>query len=366
MEQFRFRYSGLELKSSGLLDINVSDLKLGGSLFFGVSNQPPENLEVKSGYDHSFSHVSRKFFEDSIKLRISWIAWKSKVVILIRRYETNDKKLYEQLKGICSFEEFKDKIEKLKELPEGWTPSTRDVRNHPISFIESLVSRLEVVKELESKELFWFPRMSVSALALFIVCTCIESLGSKHPFLSYNEWITSKKNEKEVNAVIKKASCEKMSKALLVRVFEEYVKRYGTNNAYRAFFDSLDDEWKSSLEETFTFLRNEPPNFEAKESKPLPKLRKFLLRFRHAFAHKLEIYFSVPTEMEWKTFQEKFKTPNREVYSGLQFFTAQKVFSSGAFETISTRNFLGTLTQTVRVSLWQWICKHSKNQAKRT
>lgn len=362
MELLRFRFNGRKLKASGLLEINPKNLKLGSPLFFRVSNQPPkEDLEVKSGYNHNFTYVSTKPFEGSIKLRIDWVAWDSKVVLLTRRYETNEKRLYEQLKlkNYCSFEEFANKIEKLKELPEDWTPSTSDLEKHPINFIESLMYRLNVVEELESKKLFWFPQLSNSGLALFIICTCIESLGSEHFFMSYIDWIKSKKTEKEVNAIFKKVSNKTSPKELLVRVFEEYNKHHGNNRAYRTFFDSLGKNWKSKLEKTFYFTRNDPPTFKMKESHSIKKLLDFLLDFRNSFAHRFESIFSLPTPMEWKMFRDKFESINQETYNQTSFITYQRVLPSGAFETITTRNLLGTLTQAVKYSLWNWICKQS-------
>lgn len=362
MEQFRFRFNGRYLKATGLLKIAVKNLKLGSPLFFRVSDQiPKEELEVKSGYDHSFTHVSNKPFEGSIKLRISWVSWNNNVVLLIRRYETDEKKLYQQLKDFCSFEEFKDKIEKLKELPDDWNPSTRENRNHPIGFIESLVNRLEIVEKLRSKEVLRFPELANSGLALFIICTCIESLGSKHPYLSYYDWITSRKTEKEVDGAIKKISSNITSKVLLVKVFEKYNRLYGNNKSYKAFFNSLENKWIDRLEGAFSFSRNEPPTFELKESNTLDSLLDFLVGFRNAFAHRLDCHYSLPTEIEWKNFQDKRKTPNREAYAQITFGTYQRIFPSGAFETITTRNLLGTLTEAVQFSLWKWICEQSKN-----
>jgi len=121
LDPFRFRYNGLELKASGLLGINPKLLRLGAILYFGVSSEPPEDaegLEVKSGYDHSFTSVSNTPLAGAVKLRIYHVSWNSKVVLLIGRYEAESNAIFKQVEMVCSRSEFDKRLESLMELPD--------------------------------------------------------------------------------------------------------------------------------------------------------------------------------------------------------------------------------------------------------
>jgi len=352
-EYFRFRYDGPTLKASGLLEVYTSILKLGRTLYFGVKDELPEDKnEVDSGYDHTFKVVSPNYFENAVKLRISWIAWKSKVVLLVQRYEVDTAEIFSQLKGICQLPELKKRLEKLKDLPDDWTPSTKDMSRHPISFIQSLTRRLDIVEQLCCQEQGGGPLFAIgcSGMALFILCTCIESLGRTAGFILYQDWLKATKTQDEVKEAIKKCSEGDFRKQLAC-VYGEYLSRYGVQKSYRNFFyRCMNEKWRQKLAGTVLVYRNKPPDFEPQISRSIKEVIRYLEVFRHKFAHDLESLCYIPKGIpdSWN-----------EEYAQTLYLTYQRIFPSGAFETIMSMNFLETLTESVRVATWKWICERS-------
>ena len=360
LENFRFRYNGLELKASGLLNIDPGILQLGATLFFGVKNElPKEELEVKSGYDHSFISASNKSFEGAVKLRIDWVAWNSKVVLLIKRYETDAENLYNQLRGICDRTEFENRLEILKELPDDWKPSSKGIQTHPIRFIESVVNRLIDTETLIRNPIR--PPILQSGLALFILCTCIESLGRNDEFIEYRDWLQDKKKLNEVKEAINdfhKKGIES-ERDLLLHVYQLYIARYGFLKTFRNFFHQrLNAEWRSKLGKKITVLVNDPKASEPKASSNIEDLIWFLEDFRNNFAHRFESSYNIPTQAQ---FPDPIETDPNEI----KYVTRQIIFQSGKFKTVeTTSDFLETLIQATKIGLWHWICEQSDTTAR--
>jgi hypothetical protein len=352
-EYFHFRYNGPELKASGLLKVDTATLKLGRTLYFGVGDElPKDENEVVSGYDHTFTVVSPHCFEDAVKLRIDWIAWKSKVVVLVQRYEADAAEIFNQLKGVCQLSELENQLEKLKDLPDDWTSSTEDRSKHPIRFIQSLTRRLNIVEQLCSQEQSGGPLFAIgySGMALFILCTCIESLGRTAAFVPYQDWLEAKRTQDEVEEATKKCS-EGDFREQFACVYREYLSRRGVQNAYRSFFyRCIDEKWRQRLAGTIIIYRNEPPDFEPQIRMSIEEVIRYLEDFRHKFAHNLESLCYIPKGMpdSWN-----------EEYAQTLYLTYQRIFPSGAFETIMSMNLLETLTESVRVATWKWICERS-------
>lgn len=352
-EYLRFHYDGPMLKASGLLEVDTSILKLGRTLYFGVKDEPPEDKnEVDSGYDHTFKVVSPNYFEDAVKLRIRWIAWKSKEVSLVQRYEADTAEIFSQLKSVCQLPELEKSLEKLKDLPDDWTPSTEDMSRHPIGFMQSLTRRLNIVEQLCCQEQCGGPLFAVgcSGMALFILCTCIESLGRTTGFILYPDWLKAKKTQDEVEEAIEKCSEGDLRKQLAC-VYREYLSRYGVQKSYQNFFyRCIDEKWRQKLAGTVLVYRNEPPDFKPQISRSIKEVIGYLEDFRHKFAHDLQSLCYIPKGMpdSWN-----------EEYSQTLYLTYQRIFPSGAFETIMSMNFLETLTESVRIATWEWICEHS-------
>ncbi|MDQ1280657.1 MAG: hypothetical protein QG670_1920 [Thermoproteota archaeon] len=357
--KMQFRYNGPELKAAGPLDIKENILKLGLTLFFSIENKHPDDEnEVKSGYDHTFTSVSLKNFKDALKLRIHWISWHSKVVLLTRRYDTDIGRLYKQLNGLCDRIELEKQLEPLKEFPDGWVPSTKSIQKHPIGFIEFVVDRLELVEKLVN-DTTKFALLPQSSLALFILCTCIESLGRSRDFVKYENWI----KQKQTKTMVKHAfdnfdKNKKDSRDFLIHVLTEYNKHYSTRIASRNFFTTyINDDLREKLVKSIVVIKNKPPNFDSVESSTLKSLLSFLEDFRNNFAHRLVLRYSSPTKALWKELWGEILDEETK------FMGPQITYSSGAFEIIITRsNLLELLTYAVRVGLWHWICEQGKSE----
>lgn len=348
---FRFRYNGPEIKASGLLEIDPETLNPGIPLYFELLETPPEEEEVKSGYLKAFSSVSLTPFEGSIKLRVNHISWNSKVVLLIRRIEVDDVRLHALLQHLCTLEDFKDRLEKLKDLPDDWTGSTSDWLKHPIGFIRSISRRLEQVVQIQKEARPFSPEVpfSKSGLALFILCTCIETMGRSKEYLFYNDWLTSRRTRQEVTDLIIKHEDED-NLSFLRSIYRDYLDIYGFRRAFYGFFNNqLNEEWQSILASCVSILVNKPPNFEPERiGEPLDDLVRYLEDFRNNFAHHLELNYQIPLEKE---------VPDGWLssYPEANFMTYQKIFNDGSFETVFTRNLLNSLHLAIRYALWNWI-----------
>lgn len=360
MEPFRFRFNGPLIKASGLLEVDPNILKSGLALYFEVKNEnPKEKLELESGYTQTFTRVSSEPFEQSLKLRIYHIAYASKVVLLIERYEIDNDFLYKPFSDLCEYDEFIKIIKRLQELPEDWTGSTGDRLNHPLGFIESIIRRIQQVETIQKEARMFSSEVPIakSGLALFILCTCIESIGRSNDFIQYYDWLMSRRTRDEVNKHIK--TYENEDKLIfLKKIYDEYLNVYGFRRAfYNFFFTHLNGEWQEKLSNTVEITINRPPTFEVeRKGGALESLINYLENFRNNFAHHLQLNYSVPLKRE---------IPKEwiESYANASFFTYQYVYDDGSFQTVITRNLVNELKQAIRLALWNWLIKESLARA---
>jgi len=272
-------------------------------------------------------------------------------VLLIQRYEVDDVQLYAPLQNLCNLEEFRVKLEKLKDLPDDWTGSTSDKLRHPIGFIQSLSRRLDQVVQIQKEARLFSPEVpfAKSALALFILCTCIETIGRSKEFLPYHNWLTSKIKRQELTDLIEEHEGED-NLSLLRSIHKEYSNIYGFRRAFNSFFHNhLNKEGQDRLASSVTIIVNKPPNFEPeRKGEPLDNLVRYLEDFRNNFAHHLELNYQIPLEKE---------VPDGwvESHSEVLYFTYQKIYDDGSFETVLTRDLVNRLLQAIRFVLWSWI-----------
>ncbi len=152
---------------------------------------------------------------------------------------------------------------------------------------------------------------------------------------------------------IKRASHKGITKDLLIDVHKSYLTKYGVNEAFRNFFfQRLDSQWRNILAETIEVVRNDPPDFQPKKTSSLEDLIRYLVDFRHSFAHGLESHYSLPTK-------EEARSLRIDNYSEATFFTYQRIYSSGAFETVLTKNLLDSLVQAIQSALWNYILERT-------
>lgn len=359
-ENFRFRFNGLKIKASGTLEIDPKLLTPGGTLYFKVSDELPDlGEEVKGGYSKTFTSVSSEPFPDSLKLRIHHITGKSKVVLLLDRYETDTKELYKIFESICPFNEFNERVEKLKELPDDWTGSTEDWKTHPIGFIISQVEKIKTIERLqtEADKYTWFP-LPLSGLVLFILCTSIESIGRTKEFIFFNEWIKSRRTKKEIEEAIKKCYNRNCLKFIQC-IHKEYQIIYGFRRAFYNFFNNLDYDSQQKLSRTIMVTINKPPDYQpVYVENTLDYLVDYLENFRNSYAHDMEFKYSVPLKKQIpKEWIESWESEYEETMFGYSF---QEIYKDGSFLTISTHaRLLDTLNLTVRIALWKWIVHHT-------
>ena len=355
-DYFRFRFYGPKIKASGLIEINPIILKLGRTLYFRIENKKPvEDLEVKSGYTQTLTYVSPEPFDNALKVRIYHIAWNSKVVLLVERYEVNELKLYKPLQDLCTFEEFKEKLEKLKDLPDDWTGSTTDWARHPIGIIESIINRLYQVEKIkmEASPTNSDIPFAKSALVLFILCTCIETIGRTNEFISFHDWLRSKRTSKEVRDIILQSKDEEDLK-FLKNVYDEYLNLYGFRRAFNNFFKNLDKEWQDKLSRTVIVITNKPPAYKPISIGGLDNLIQYLEDFRNNFAHKMELIYEVSLERETSdSYKDEFDIRYEHTLIG----SYQRTFSDGSFQTVLTRNLINQLIQAICFAIYNWILK---------
>ena len=249
---------------------------------------------------------------------------------------------------------------KLKELPDDWKGATEDWKTHPLGFFTSVVDRLKTVDRLVAEASDpWFP-LAKSGLALFILCTCVESLGRTREFLTYHDWLKSARTRTEVEEAIDRFKNEG-SLSFLNSVLEQYQSIFGFRRSFTNFFNNcLTKEWQDRLAKTIDVTINRPPNFIIERVEdPLKNLVEYLEDFRNRFAHGMELIYQVPLEGE---IPNEWKESWNEKFEHIRFFTYQKVYSDGSFKTVTTKNLLGTLNQAIRIALWEWIKNHTREE----
>jgi len=361
LELVRFRYNGRELKASGLLEVDWNLLAIGAILFFQVSDQsPPEPLERQSGYDRTFQFVSRERFCGAVKLRIQWITANYDTVLLMgNRYETktDSKEIYRHVKDVCRIEEFEKSFETLANLPDDWVPSTEANATHPLGVIDSVAKRLRSVEWLLSLG-FKDTHMpgGPGTWALFILCTCIESLGRSKPFAEYGDWLKKRETLNEVTDAISQAKGKDNCQKFLSDVLEEYKRLYGFRRAFRNFFETkLDQNIRNEVVSTIHVWRNYPPTFEPKSSSSLEELINYLEELRNSFAHDFESLYNAYTQKQIAELPGNRNENDQTVW----YFTNQITLPSGAFETVETKALPETLLKAVRFGLWRWMFEKS-------
>jgi len=195
--------------------------------------------------------------------------------------------------------------------------------------------------------------------ALFILCTCAESLGRSSPYFQYGDWLKAKDTVSEVEQAIREQ--KEMSPKSLLDIYEFYLVRHGSRRALRNFFDkALDQSLRDKLASTVQVWRNAPPEFKlgGTGNSRYDDFINFLEKFRNSFAHDFESRFRIPTSAVLKELRDQFQLGDQHV--GMPpVFTYQEVFSSGAFETIETSGLTEAMTEAVRAALWSWIVRHS-------
>ena len=344
--KYRFRCLESDIKAAGSFDVASSLLKPGKKIFFRVIDAPPElEVERESGYNMKFVSYSETRFDGSVPLRIYHIAHNSKVVLLTHRRETDNQRIFDFLGDLCSQDELYEKLEYLKEYPDKWTASTEDRERHPINIIESIINRISNVESLEKGGTDWELPIAKSALCLYILYTCIETLAA--PFIPYNNWLKSRISKDEVNEVIEKYKHQSLSD-FLINIHEYYLDKYGMTRSIKEFFNNLDPILQRKFINSIIVFENEPVAKGPKLLTSLNEAVSFLLDFRNSFAHGFVSKYSIPTVSE----AEDQYIQN---YSGTVFGSYQEIYRNGSFRTYMTRNLLGTMKLIIRHALWDWI-----------
>lgn len=160
-------------------------------------------------------------------------------------------------------------------------------------------------------EKWWYhPRHEREALVAYLLLTCFDFLGQSRRFITYGDWIKSKKKAytDEKNEIINSITEQSGDIELCSLLYEKYQSIYGVRNSFYSGVTGLPAEAKAKLLKSVGVSFNPEygthgPNVST-PSRPLDDAEleldlklKYLYKRRNGFTHKLEQYQSSSVPM---------------------------------------------------------------------
>lgn len=195
------------------------------------------------------------------------------------------------------------------------------------------------------------PRHEREALVVYLLLTCFDLLGQNEKFLTFPDWLNSKKNN-HVNE--RKEALDQLNDSKNVshvdaakKLHEHYISLYGVRNSFENGINKLSDYEKEKLLSTVdvSLLPKEAldpankntsfPGIKIVDSHKEYRLKiKYLFGMRNAFTHKLKQrnFLSIPSMSEFGLNNFPDQIPPEEKASWTIFISGGKVTYGGAHQ----------------------------------
>lgn len=158
------------------------------------------------------------------------------------------------------------------------------------------------------------PRHEREALVVYLLLTCFDLLGQSRPYMTFYEWLSSKKNEilEEKKDALDKLNVEVGEIVMNAKLLHDYYNLlYGATKAFYAGVDGLSLKARDHLLSSICVTRRNPeslkpenknmsyPSLPIEDENKKTKLKlAFLYSLRNSFTHQLsQIHFSSTPSM---------------------------------------------------------------------
>lgn len=200
---------------------------------------------------------------------------------------------------------------------------TETYRESFLYTIDSVISRIELCRELISENIDETLKHKTEPLVIYLLLTCFDKLGQPEKWVNYNEWLTSEgcKGERKSAKIDFDSSDGKVCEAKFF--YDYYNKIYSARSAFFRFLREVlpnksKEELMSCIEINIYTLRTER---ELISSYEVRKKEEFLYQMRNDYTHKVQFLpDQVITGMQlpgnppiWKIFYQDIILEKRKI-----------------------------------------------------